>query len=191
MKKLAGKILGFWRSDERGSLSVEAIFAFPMLIFFLIALYVFFDAFKAQNTSYRANYTISDMLSRQTDPVDQNFLNGLDKVFRFMTHAGPENSWIRVSVVRCTANCTDENSRQLSWVWSHGTNGARSLGANDITFYKSKIPLFAYGDRLIFVETSRQYFPPFTNPLFTFAGRDLVSFTVTRPRFAPQLLWHS
>ncbi len=189
MMKLFRNACRFLRRDERGSLSIEAVFAFPMLFWAATATFTFFDAYKAQNTSYRANYTISDMLSRETDPVNQAYLDGLHKVFRYMTHSGPETTWIRVSVVRCKANCNDQNKRQLEWVWSKGTNGARSLTALDIDFYRDKIPLMAFGDQLIFVETSRQYKPPFANGLVSFAERNLVSHVVTRPRFAPQLLW--
>ncbi len=189
MKRITHAIRRFFSRDEKGSLSIEAVFAFPMLFWAATATFTFFDAYKAQNTSYRANYTISDMLSRETDPVDQNYLDGLHKVFRYMTHSGPENTWIRVSVIRCTANCADQDNRQLEWVWSHSANGARSLTADDMTFYFDKIPLMAFGDRLIFVETSRQYSPPFANALVSFAERNLVSHVVTRPRFAPQLLW--
>ncbi len=189
MMRIFRKARRFLRRDEGGSLSIEAVFAFPMLFWAATATFTFFDAYKAQNTSYRANYTISDMLSRETDPVNQAYLDGLHKVFRYMTHSGPETTWIRVSVVRCKSNCNSQTTRQLEWVWSKGTNGARSLTANDIDFYQDQIPLMAFGDQLIFVETSRQYSPPFANGLVSFAERNLVSHVVTRPRFAPQLLW--
>jgi hypothetical protein len=189
MKRLFQKVRGFFNSDERGSLSVEAVFAFPMLFWAATATFTFYDAYKAQNTSYRANYTISDMLSRETNPVNQNYIDGLNRVFRYMTHTGPESSWIRVSVVQCTANCGNETTRELSFVWSHSASGARSLTSADVPFYKTKIPLLPAGDRLILVETSRQYIPPFASALVSFAERNLVSHVVTRPRFAPQLLW--
>ncbi len=177
----------FLRKDERGSLSVEAVFAFPMLFWAATATFTFFDAFKAQNTSYRANYVISDMLSRETASIDHNYIEGLHRVFRYMTHSGVENSWIRVSEVTCTANCNDEATRILKWDWSEGVNGARDLTSADLTFYRSQIPLMAYGDHLILVETSREYKPPFAQALTSFAARDIVSHVVTRPRFAPKL----
>ena len=177
--------------EQEGSISVEAVFAFPMLFWAATALFTFFDAYKVQNTSYRANYTISDMLSRQTDPIDQNYINGLHQVFRYMTHTGPENSWIRVSAVKCTSNCGDEDLRHLEFSWSKGANGARSLTAADIPFYKDKIPLMAFGDSLIFVETSRFYNPPFASALVSFAERNLVSHVATRPRFVNQVCWET
>ncbi len=155
-----------------------------MLFWAATATFTFFDAYKAQNTSYRANYTISDMLSRETSAITQDYIDGLHKVFRYMTHTGVENSWIRVSVVTCSNNCADEDNRELSFNWSESANGARSLDAGDLVFYRSQIPLMAKGSQLIFVETSREYRPPFANALVSFAERDLVSHVVTRPRFA-------
>ncbi len=189
MKRLFQKVLRFFHADETGSLSVEAVFAFPLLFWAATATFTFYDAYKAQNTSYRANYTISDMLSRETNPVNQAYIDGLSRVFRYMTHSGPESSWIRVSVVKCTDKCDSEANRVLAFVWSHSANGARSLTSADLDFYRSKIPLMPFGDRLILVETSRQYIPPFATALVSFAERNLVSHVVTRPRFAPQLLW--
>lgn len=184
MKKFVIDAIRFFKSDQKGSLSVEAVFAFPMLFWAATATFTFFDAYKVQNTSYRANYTISDMLSRETTAIDQPYIDGLHKVFRYMTHTGPETSWIRVSVVSCSDDCASEDDRVLNFKWSEAAAGARSLDANDLLFYRDQIPLMAKGSQLILVETSREYNPPFANALVSFAERDLVSHVVTRPRFA-------
>lgn len=189
MSNFLCKFFRQFRSEQNGSLSVEAVFAFPLLLWAATASYTFFDAYKAQNASYRANYTISDILSRETESVDSAYLEGLLRVFRFMTSGDASTTWIRVSVVQCTANCTDEANRVLEFDWSHGANGARSLTAIDFNHYGSKIPLFPIGDKLILVETSLDYKPPFSNALVSFPERKLVSHVVTRPRFGPQLLW--
>lgn len=178
-----------FRSDQKGSLSIEAVFAFPMLLWAATGLYTFFDIYKAQNATYRANYTISDMLSRETDSIGTPYMNGMYKVFRYMTHADAPNSWIRISQVQCVDDCADGEHRELEMEWSHGANGARSLTDADFTFYNELIPLLAESDRLILVETSLLYTAPFANSLISFPPRDLVSHVVTRPRFAPQLIW--
>ncbi|MEE9388828.1 MAG: hypothetical protein V3U96_09460 [Paracoccaceae bacterium] len=180
-----------FKRDQKGSMAVEAVFAFPMLFWAATAMFTFYDAYKAQNASYRANYTISDMLSRETDPIDQDYLNGVHKVFRYMTHTGSETSWLRITVVTCSDECASEENRVLSFDWSRGANGARNLDASDLQFYRPKIPLMATGNRLILVETSRHYTPPFANALVSFVERELVSHVVTRPRFAPQLCWET
>lgn len=188
MSKLFRKLFRF-QSDQEGSLSVEAVFAFPMLLWAATGLYTFFDVYKAQSASYRANYTISDMLSRETNAIDVNYLNGMFKVFRYMTNADPSESWIRVSVVQCISECDDSEERELNMEWSKSVNGARSMTNDDFDFYNQYIPLLAQSDRLILVETSYDYQPPFSNALVSFGARDLVSHVVTRPRFAPQLVW--
>ena len=178
-----------FRSEESGSMSVEAVFAFPMLLWAATGTYTFFDAYKAQNATYRANYTVSDMLSRETAAINANYIAGLYKVYRFMTTA-PEDSWIRVSQLVCVSDCADEEARVLEFDWSHGVNGARSLTDADFDFYADKVPLLAQSDRLILVETSTNYVPPFTNLLLSmFPERRMESHVVTRPRFAPQLIW--
>lgn len=194
MKHYFHKAIRKFNSEQTGSLSVEAVFAFPMLFWAATAMFTFFDAYKVQNASYRANYTISDMLSRETDGITQSYIDGMHKVFRYMTHSGPEDSWMRVSVVQCNADCADDDTRELEFFWSatadsfSGSN-PHLLDDEDIDFYNDVIPLFAYGDQLILVETSRTYIPPFRLALTSFEERELVSNVVTRPRFAPNFCW--
>lgn len=182
------KIFNF-RSDQKGSLSIEAIFAFPLLLWAATATYTFFDAYKAQNASFRANYTISDMLSRETESIDTAYMNGLEKVFRYMTGADETGTWIRISQVQCIADCSDGEQRTLRLEWSHASSGASGLTSADFEFYNAEIPLLAQADRLVLVETSMLYKPPFAQSMVNFAERDLVSQVITRPRFASQIVW--
>lgn len=196
MKHYFRKAIQSFRSEQSGSLSVEAVFAFPMLFWAATAMFTFFDAYKVQNASYRANYTISDMLSRETIGVDQSYIDGLHKVFRYMTHTGEEDSWVRVSVVTCNANCDDEANRELEFEWSHSADSfsgsdPHALGEDDLDFYADYIPMMATGNRLILVETSREYQPPFKLALNSFPERELVSHVVTRPRFAANYCWET
>ena len=189
MLSFTSRLCRKFRSDQTGSMAVEAVFAFPLLLWAATATYTYFDAFKAQNATYRANYTISDMLSRETNSVDYNYINGLFKVYRYMTLADEDDSWIRVSQLQCFSDCADEDIRVLTFDWSRGVNGARDLTNLDFDYYADKIPLLAQGDRLILIETSLKYKPPFANALVSFPERNLVSHVVTRPRFAPQIIW--
>jgi len=189
MLKFVLKALRLFRSDQKGSLSVEAVFAFPLLLIGATATYTFFDVFKAQNANYRANYTISDMLSRQNETVDQAFVDGLLEVYRYMTFAGGSTTWLRISVVQCVADCADESQRDLRFLWSNSSNAPANLTNADIPFYDDKIPLMATGNQLILVETLRQYRPPFPNFFVSFGERDLFTYVFTRPRFTSNLCW--
>ena len=171
-----------------GGVSVEAVLVFPILVWLATAMYTFYDVYRAQNATYRANYTISDMLSRETNAIDANYVNGLYKVFRFMTLASPD-SWIRVTVLHCVSACDDKPNRNLDLDWSFGVNGARPLNDSDFVHYDLHVPLVAQGNRLILMETSMHYDPPFSKALAGFSERELVSHVVTRPQFAPLLVW--
>jgi len=178
-----------FRDDADGTIMVESVLVLPVLFWAATATYTFFDVYKVENTTYRANFTISDMLSRETQEIDSDYTAGLYKVFRFMTGATTDNSWIRISVLNCTSSCGSEDDRVLEFLWSHGENGAVNLAEENLVSMKSMIPLFSKGDQLIFVETFTDYTPPFAESLTHFAGRDIRTNVATRPRFAPQLVW--
>lgn len=175
-------------AEERGSLSVEAAMVVPLLIWGIVAMFTFFHAYKAQNAAFRANYTISDILSRETEEIDFSYLRGMQNLYQYMTFSQTADTWIRVSVIQCTDNC-EEDDRTLKIDWSMGTNGARSLTDVDFDLWEPMTPWLPKGDSLILVETSSQYNPLFPKFLVTFQKRALVSHSVTRPRFSGQLVY--
>jgi len=177
-----------FRRDQKGSLSVEAVIILPLLFWAITATFTFFHTYKAQSAAFRANYTVSDILSRETGEIDSDYMRGLHNLYQYMTFAKTAGTWLRVSVFHCTDNC-DQSDRTLSLLWSEGTNGARDLDASDYAHWDPLVPWMVKGDSVILVETSNHYDPPFANFLMSFPERELVSHSVTRPRFAPQLLW--
>ncbi len=175
-------------NDQKGTLSVEAAIVMPLLFWAITASFTFFHGYKAQTSAFRANYTISDILSRETVQIGPSYLSGLHNIYQYMTLARTEGTWLRLSVVRCLDECALD-TRTLDIMWSRATNGARELENEDVAFWEPKVPWLPKGDSLILLETSSNYSPPFTNFLLSFPDRTLVSHSVTRPRFAPQLLW--
>jgi len=175
--------------EQRGSLSVEAAMIVPLLVWGIVAMFTFFHAYKAQNAAYRANFTISDILSRETEEIGFDYLRGVHNVYQYMTFAETQGTWLRVSVVRCLSKC-DMDTRNLDLVWSFGSNGARSLEQADFAHWEPLIPWLPKGDSLILLESSSIYTPLFPNFLVSFRERNLVSHSVTRPRFVSQLVWN-
>lgn len=174
--------LRFFLEDVRGGLSVEAALAFPMLVWTYGALYVYWDAFKAQNNNVKATFTIGDMLSRETAAIDQDYLNGLNKLFRYMTLTNHDTK-LRVSVVSRKLEA-DGVTEYNNLEWTHSTNGlATPNNADDI---KKLIPVLAVGDQVIIVETLMAYEPIFSIGLEAQIYGNSVA---TRPRFVPQVLW--
>lgn len=181
--KILAQRLRAFRNDLRGSLSVEAVLIFPLLMWAYAAMFVYFDAFRAQNTNLKAAYTISDMVSRETNGVSANYIEGLNTVFDYLTKS-TEPTWVRVTIVYCDQDCYDP-ARVLKKDWSYATDGKPKLTDADVQgSYDSKIPILPLGERLIMVETFVDYQPAFNVGLdgFTFEN-----FVATRPRFAGQV----
>jgi Flp pilus assembly protein TadG len=180
----AGRHLRRFLRASGGGLTVETVLLLPMLFFFYVAAYVWYDAFRSQNLTLKASYTIADMISRETVPVSEAYLNGLNTVFDFMTQSNAPTD-VRVTAVKCIADCLDDDLRRLEmcWTWASGTvpvHDEQSFAAVQDT-----IPLMVLGDTVIITETFLLYEPAFNVLLDT---KTLTNRIVTRPRFVPQIL---
>ncbi|QDC10223.1 pilus assembly protein [Oceanicola sp. D3] len=179
--------------DARGSLSVEAALILPLLCWFYVASFVWFDAFRTQNSNLKATYTLADMLSRETDPVSEPYLKGLNTVYDYLTTTR-HPTYIRVTVVKCTDNDGDEiddcltDSRNLQVDWSYATTGRSKLTNATLADYEDNIPLMPKGDQVILLETFMAYEPLFNAGI---PASSFENFVITRPRFAPQLCYQT
>lgn len=169
--------------EETGSFSVESALMLPMLAFFYVGTFVWFDAFRVQNTNLKAAYTISDMISRETVPVDDNYLNGLNTVFDYLTYSN-HPTYLRVTSVKCTDQCDDDLARRLEICWSWATTGRSPHTPASFAGFEDKIPLMPKGDTVLFTETFMAYEPPFNVGI---SPKRFELYIVTRPRFAPEV----
>lgn len=201
---------GFAR-DESGNVSIEMVIWLPLILFVLGAAVTLFDANRQHAVTVKAAYTISDALSRQTDPIDDAYLDGMNEVLRFLT--GSEGGLaMRVTVVRYDA----ENDRyQVDWSRSRGSlgdvvSGESALAGNLLSdlsdgtidmvtdlldtseaavqeVLAAKLPDLVNGERVIVLEVASEHRPIIDLPALQPDG--FYQFVFTRPRFAPQLLW--
>lgn len=188
--------------DEDASLSVEMILILPLLIWGFLTVYTIFDVFRARNLALKGNYAVSDLLSRETASIDTTYLNGVKEVFTYLTQGG-DTTWVRVTQVYCTAECGDNALRELKVDWSRATDGQDTYDNTDgAGVLNETVPLLAYGERAIVVETSVDYTPPFIPPMLKTVARDgydhgwgfmkrntFIDTVITEPRFGPQLCW--
>lgn len=169
--------------DERGSISIEAMLVFPMLTWCYLAGFVWFDAFRAESLNEKATYAIGDALSRQTEMVDPNFVASLLNLHRVMTFS-EKPTRVRVSQIEWS---TADQTHTVNWSTRVGYAGANDLSDGDIapgTPLAEKIPIMSDGEKLIVVETWLPYEPIFNIGL---GGFVFDTFTVIRPRYAPQV----
>ena len=174
MKSLRTMFRRFGR-DESGVVMAEAIIVLPFMLWSYLALFVYWDAFRAVNTSQKAAYTISDMISREMVPLPTNYVTGMRNVVRYLIDSDQS---VKVRVTSVT--WSDTNARfQVHWSRSPD-NAMPQLTTTTLQDYASRIPKMAAGDFVTIVETSISF-----HPAFNVGMNDEVidQFIVTRPRF--------
>ena len=165
---------------EDGTAPVEAVLIAPLLIWWLLAAFQYFDAFREKNANQKAAFAISDLISRETAEIDTAYIERMERVFDYLTLSRGE-SWIRVTSVYYDAD--DGAYRQ---VWSVATKGRKPHNDVSIAMEANRIPVLPEGDTIILVETSTDYRPFFRIGLSAAA---LNNFVTVRPRYASQVVF--
>jgi hypothetical protein len=166
--------------DERGSFSIEAVLMFPLLVWAFVAMYVFFEGLRESNINLKATYTISDLLSRETDLIDETYLAGINNVYGWLSRSANPVS-MRVTVVRY-----DQGTNRHVKVWSRGIAGRLDLTQEQVDAQITPhVPIMADADTAIVVETWTTYDPLMDIGL---SDTEIHNLVVTSPRFSEQLM---
>ncbi len=142
---------------EDGTLSVEAVFAIPMLVWVGLAMIVFFDAFRQVNAGQKATYVVADMLSREQEEINAGYMTAALETFEFLTN-GNGNNALRVTVVQMEEDAIT-GVRNHVCLWSEGVGGI--AGHADLSSLQSRLPDMANGDQMIVVEGEHEWTPGF------------------------------
>jgi hypothetical protein len=154
---------------------------FPLLVWAFMAMYVFFEGLRESNINLKATYTVADLLSRETDLIDQDYLNGINGVYGWLSRSAQPVS-MRVTVVRY-----DQSSDSHVMIWSRGVAGKPDLTQPLVDqTVTPNVPIMADADTAIVVETWTTYVPIMDIGLTT---TDIYNMVVTAPRFSEQLLF--
>lgn len=182
LRFLSRKLAGF-KSEERGSIAVEAVIILPMLFWTYLALYATFHSYRTYAVNQKAAYTIGDMISRETNPIDAAYLDGTRSLLMYLTNGRSDDTSVRVTIVRY-----DADSETYLREWSQAKGYATSATDEEVAGWDARLPVMSDNERIIVVETYLQYDPPFDTGL---AQREVRNFVFTKPRYAPQVLWAS
>lgn len=165
---------------EDGAAHIEAMIMIPMMFMVMITVITLLDFTRQHGAHQKAAFTIGDMISRETLPIDAAYLTGTQVLLNTLTRT-PQDSSLRVSIVRY-----DANNKIFKLDWSNVTGGFTSLSNQDVRNWTDRLPNMVHNERVIVVETFARYEPPFNIGLGT---QDIANFVFTRPRYAPQVLW--
>ncbi|MDF9303451.1 pilus assembly protein [Tritonibacter mobilis] len=174
-RKIAHKFRAF-RRDEEGNIAVEAALYLPLLLFVFAATYTLFDLFRQETVNTKAAYTVSDLISRETTALNDEYINSIYTLSKLMARAGSDMS-MRISVIRWDAaddryyvDWSVERGNQLD-IWTDAT----------VTAINDKLPTMPDQERVIVVETWNNVDPAFKIGI---GQREIYNLIFTRPRFA-------
>ncbi|MCB1365095.1 MAG: pilus assembly protein [Rhodobacteraceae bacterium] len=173
-------VLTRFARDTRGSVSVEFVLIMPFLFWAFMATYVFFDGYRQSSVNLKAAYTISDLISRETAGVDEDYISSMYQLLRVMTRTD-SGLRMRISVLRF-----DEEDDRFYVDWSAVRGFTEELTNATVADMKAKLPVMPDEERVILVQTENDFEPIFDVGINTVP---LENFVFSRPRFAPQVAW--
>lgn len=185
---VASKITNCLRSvkrDESGVLAVEAILIFPMLVWAIAATFIFFEGFRQSAANLKAASTVSDLISRETQTVTNDYIDSLHELMEAMVNNGSDVN-MRVSLV-----VYDQSDDRHYVRWSAVRGTAINLTDDTVEDLRANLPPMPDQDTLILVETSNNYVPVFDIRLFSPEGLlssiTFDNFIIARPRFTNEI----
>ncbi|WP_320241611.1 hypothetical protein [Cognatiyoonia sp. IB215182] len=184
------EFLNRFRRDEDGIISIELLFAVPILLWTLMSTMIYFDAFKAQTVSTRAALTVADMISREEQSLSPAYLNGTRNLLRTLSSVDDDPDF-RLTIFRFR---DAQNDVVINWGERRGYNQDLTQNELDQLFNDGRIPPMSDGEVGILLETSTMYRPiantAFLGPLSN-GGTDandeieFTTFTIIKPRYSP------
>lgn len=156
-----GQWLRDLKSSQSGTITVESVIILPILFFGLMATYAYHDSYRHKSWAVKGTYAVSDYLSR-VKFVDQNGINGLNKVFAYVSQSSKAN-WVRVTLIQCDDDC-NEDDKDLELHWSHvsSPDGPEAHTQDSLTrFLRKHVPTMYEDQFALVVETSAGYTPVF------------------------------
>lgn len=174
MNRVMSKITRFLRDDRSGSVAVEATMVFPVFVWVYLGMFVYWEAFRVENTNTKAAYLLADVLSREFNPLTDDYIDGMGNLYAFLTRDRFPTS-IRVSSIGW-----DATNGKYVVLWSRATNGGTQLVSDDVADKGDVLPVIPAGDTVILVETRLDYVPTFNIGL---DPRQMTQFVYMRPRF--------
>ena len=171
---------GEFRRDETGSVSLEAIIMMPLVFWTYLAMFSFFNTYQEYNVNQKAAYTIGDMISRETLPIDSAYLDGVQDLLDYLTHSRTD------AAVRITSLRYDKEDLRFYVHWSRARGGKQPVTNADVANWTNRVPTLTDGEYIVITETWTDYAIPFNVGL---PDQNIANFVYTRPRYAPRVLY--
>lgn len=167
---------------EDGTIAMEAMIIMPMMFWCFLSVFSIFETFRTYSINQKAAFTIGDVISRETNPLDDSYLDGVHDLFEYLSNS-QGNTRMRVSALRW-----DSNDDRFYLIWSETRGSMPELLDGDVETWDDRLPAMPHNEQIMLVETWSTYDPPFATGL---EQREIENFVFTRPRFAPRVCWEN
>lgn len=168
--------LSRFRHRQEGSASIEAAFYLPFLLFVVAMVITLFDAFRQETVNIKAAYTISDLISRETSELNDDYVDSMYSLAQLLTRTDSDMS-MRLSVVKW-----DDDDARYYVDWSAERGPSFDIWTDStISEVEENLPTMPDQERVILVELWNEV-TPFAD--IGFDVFDIYNFVFTRPRFA-------
>lgn len=140
--------------SERASLSIEAAIMLPILVVLFVVGYQFFDQYRREAQMTKASFAVADALSRRPNAVTIDELNGLERVYEYLTYS-EGNSYMRFTEVR-----RDGDGMEI--VFSYATDGQAAMTDERLAGFLRQIPRLDDNQRITLIEAYTYDAPVFS-----------------------------
>lgn len=182
MRRVWNRISAFGR-EERGSIVLETVVMLPLLIWALLAMVVYWDAFRTVNRLDKAVYALADTLSRQQAPVATITVDRWDDYVQYMMNNQ------HMAQVRVTSYRWVPANNRFEVLWSRSPGNLRpQLTTATLQPLATRLPMMAASEYGILTEAWVAYEPPLSVPFMgavQVQNMTLEKFTPTPTRFSP------
>jgi Flp pilus assembly protein TadG len=165
---------------EEGSVSLEVLIMMPVVFWVYAAMFTIFQTYQEYHVNQQAAYTIGDMISRETLPLDADYLDGVQELLNYMTNSKSS------ATVRVTSLQYDETTERFYLHWSRARGSQQAATNAEVADWTNRLPTMPDAEYIIVTETSTQYTPPFNIGL---GEPNIQNFVFTRARYAPRVLY--
>lgn len=165
---------------EDGTIAIEAMIILPMMFTAFLTVFSIFSAYRAYSLNQKAAFTIGDAISRETAPIDPEYLQGALSMFEYLAQSEGQ------ARLRVTSLVYDADEDRFFADWSQTQGAIFELTSDDVRDWTDRLPVMPDNERVMLVETWSTYDPPFKTGL---EQQEIKNFVFTRPRFAPRVCW--
>lgn len=149
---------------EDGTVTIEFVILFPLLIAWFLGSFIYFDAYRSKTLTAKVAYTMSDLVARTEDTIDTVTARSYYDIQERMMPRRIDESWIRISSIcyreREVGGVVVESEYRIHWSTVFDDHYDVDAGeapninkyVDDSEIPVNLMPLMADGDSIIFTE---------------------------------------